>query len=807
MSTITLRLRLPTGQQTISVASTDSLSSLLALISAAADAPAEGLTVKSGFPPRPLALEGDAPISSVLQSGETLDVAGVPIAAAAPPSKKAGRGRGGGARGRGSAAAPSSSPAVNRGGGGAASVATLSDVSGGSATSARKRPASAVGGGGGKRRATGALQLGSEEGIGASLLGAVSSKGGSAALHREDPAAAFLKAAASSALAHHVEEVHANERFQAALSGTVVFTESDVERRADGEATQCVASFKVGRANRVESFALLSRPELRAVLQEVIASFHADRAEDEDDDDDGRPVSMELLKPFKMAHASPRVFWNLAREFGGDIARGLRELQPQVDWSYLDERERKRSGKAAANAAQTTLAEREKAERAAKRREKAAAKAAAAAAAAGEAVNEPMEPIDVDVDAKEAEVAVPAQVPPVEDNEDGDLEQSVEEVSEPADDDADAWEELGRRAMLKDQEYDYACICLNKALQIRIVRLGGRDAADASATMAEPWYLHGSALLRRAQALHLTLTTAEPSPGEAGPAVGTSAADTATGAASLVADARDALGAEWQTTGSAAIGRRVRRFFALSGMSDGTVIAWQPPVEPSGREGGEGEDDDGSEGEEALYRILMDDGDEEDLEEEELEDAMRACSEGRSVAGEVEELLEAAWEALEMAAMLYDVSPAHPLGKAEAHERLGDCANQNEQPERALEEYSQARDILGQLRESSELQAEDRRISDVEWSLGMTYLQLGRGVEAISHYRQAARTLELRAAILERRAQDRKISRLSRATTGAVDADGVEEGAAPESEGTEVAEIAELVRDIEKRIQQVQAAL
>ena len=95
---------------------------------------------------------------------------------------------------------------------------TLSNLSGGGGSAARKRPAASGGGsgGGGKRKAVGALQLGSEEGIGSSLLGAVSKKGGGVH-HREDPAQAFLKAAAQSALAHHVEEVHANERFQAAL--------------------------------------------------------------------------------------------------------------------------------------------------------------------------------------------------------------------------------------------------------------------------------------------------------------------------------------------------------------------------------------------------------------------------------------------------------------------------------------------------------------------------------------------------------------------------------------------------------------
>ena len=74
---------------------------------------------------------------------------------------------------------------------------------------------------------------------------------------------------------------------------------------------------QVGRATRIESFEIFSLPELRAVLRTVFAQLSpdadADGAGGGDDDEDGRPPSLELLKPFKMAHASPRVFWNLAR--------------------------------------------------------------------------------------------------------------------------------------------------------------------------------------------------------------------------------------------------------------------------------------------------------------------------------------------------------------------------------------------------------------------------------------------------------------------------------------------------------------
>jgi len=167
------------------------------------------------------------------------------------------------------------------------------------------------------------------------------------------------------------------------------------------------------------------------------------------------------------------------------------------------------------------------------------------------------------------------------------------------------------------------------------------------------------------------------------------------------------------------------------------------------------------------------------------------------------------------------------LGAAEAHERLGDCALQNEQPERALEEYGLARERLVTLQPLS-LAAPahsraapvppdwggiewDRRMADLDWCLGLTNLQLGQGAAAIGHYRQAAATLRLRAAVLERRTHDRKIARLAReAGAGApavpdapdVDADADAGG----GDEAEVAQIVELVAEIEARIREVQAA-
>lgn len=73
------------------------------------------------------------------------------------------------------------------------------------------------------------------------------------------------------------------------------------------------------------------------------------------------PESREMLKPHNFAGCSPRMFWSLVQHWGGDVPSALRLAAPDVDWSFLDIRDRKPSEKAVANAA-AEEAERQQAE-------------------------------------------------------------------------------------------------------------------------------------------------------------------------------------------------------------------------------------------------------------------------------------------------------------------------------------------------------------------------------------------------------------------------------------------------------------
>ena len=131
-----------------------------------------------------------------------------------------------------------------------------------------------------------------------------------------------------------------------------------------------------------------------------------------------------------------------------------------------------------------------------------------------------------------------------------------------------------------------------------------------------------------------------------------------------------------------------------------------------------------------------------------------------------------------MAVALHAQLEGHELQRSEAHERLGDAAMQNDQPERAKEEYGDARLLLLGLRDAGRLDKSDRRLADIEFYLGVAALRLGDVPAARQHYKQASALLRLRKANLELLQQQQRRAQLEREVAGQAAEGGDEVGAA-----------------------------
>ncbi|GMG16866.1 unnamed protein product [Phytophthora fragariaefolia] len=296
------------------------------------------LTVRRGFPPRAVEVDGSTLVKNVLEANDTVVVdlnsrAAAPVQAAASSTKKTP------ARPK-RAAAKKPAAKVPRGG-----VHTLNPP-----TSAKKKapPKRKITGSGHqlgsslenypsdttavegvegedqepqrKYRRSHAINLTSKDDVGISLVNAVSGQS-------NDRAAKFFRAATKSAVEHQYELTLATARLNAALSRNFEIEELSSTRRADGSAARLRVRFKeTPRKWKEEIVDLLKTDELKAILKYVLLS--------------GGETGREMLKPFNMAQVSTRVFWSIARLYDGDIAAGLEELVPDEDWSFLDTRAR-----------------------------------------------------------------------------------------------------------------------------------------------------------------------------------------------------------------------------------------------------------------------------------------------------------------------------------------------------------------------------------------------------------------------------------------------------------------------------------
>eukprot|EP00903_Cladosiphon_okamuranus_P006930 g6745.t1 len=260
-------------------------------------------------------------------------------------------GRAGGSTGASAAAAA----AARRAGGAAApgggepdAVAAAVAAAGGETSSGgppnRKRPRS------GK-----AIQLKSEGDIAERLLTAVAGGG-------KGTADRFFRKAMKLAVDKQYDQSRADARVRAALGGWYTAKASATQRRlGDGESVALNISFSKGAGTKsqlTETVDRIPREQVSAVVRMIARD----------------PESREMLKPHNFAGCSPRMFWSLVQHWGGDVPAALRLAAPDVDWSFLDSRDRKPSEKAVANAAaaeeERRQAEQERAEREKAKRKK-----------------------------------------------------------------------------------------------------------------------------------------------------------------------------------------------------------------------------------------------------------------------------------------------------------------------------------------------------------------------------------------------------------------------------------------------------
>lgn len=257
-------------------------------------------------------------------------------AGAASSSRGSGRGRGSGSSQPGQVrtlfGGRSGSRSDSRLGGGAAATATTASAS----SRKRVRPATGV-------------ALRSESDIGETLLRAVGGGG-------QGTADKFFRKAMKLAVDKQYDQSKADARVRAALGKWYTAEASAGQRRlADGESVALKVSFSKGDGAKSRFEEIVDRIP-RAQVAAVVRMIARD------------PESREMLKPHNMAGCSPRMFWSLVEHWGGDVPAALRRAAPDMDWGFLEMRDRKPSEKAIANAiteeAERRQAAEEKAERA-----------------------------------------------------------------------------------------------------------------------------------------------------------------------------------------------------------------------------------------------------------------------------------------------------------------------------------------------------------------------------------------------------------------------------------------------------------
>lgn len=200
------------------------------------------------------------------------------------------------------------------------------------------------------------FKMTSMEDVGDQLLKAASGGGGG---NKKDK---FLRSVFRRAVELEYDQAVAHSRVAAALGNRYTFV--DTASNLSGEVVSMMVTFPKGMGSRLileDRVDFLALDKLRAVVMFVLSGMRSASASDvgaahrpgdlciTEMDFETKSYNRNMLKPAAMAGCSPRVFWSLVRHFGGDIISGLSQLMPQENWSWLAERPRRLSAKAAEN--------------------------------------------------------------------------------------------------------------------------------------------------------------------------------------------------------------------------------------------------------------------------------------------------------------------------------------------------------------------------------------------------------------------------------------------------------------------------
>jgi len=108
------------------------------------------------------------------------------------------------------------------------------------------------------------------------------------------------------------------------------------------------------------------------------------------------------------------------------------------------------------------------------------------------------------------------------------------------------------------------------------------------------------------------------------------------------------------------------------------------------------------------------------------------------------ELLEMAWEVLELARLIYSNVPEYKLELAEVFLVIGDLSMESDNMEQAVLDYAQCLSLREKL-----LPPEDRRLAETHYSMGLAQEYQHKVKEALEHYSMAHKILGVKVSELK----------------------------------------------------------